>query len=83
MLTLDPTCPELPINVQKYIMIQEITNNERSSLKFMFCNYLLYYTTMECTTINTMHTAKEFFGPFSNMDLIKLKSAYLQLCYST
>ena len=40
----------------------------------MFCNYLLYYTTMECSTTNTLHTAKEFSGPFSNMDLMKLKS---------
>ena len=30
---------------------------------------------MECSTKTTMHTAKEFFGPFSNMDIIKLKSA--------
>ena len=30
---------------------------------------------MECSTTNTLHTAKEFSGPFSNMDLIKLKSA--------
>ena len=29
---------------------------------------------MECSTTTTLHTAKEFFGPFSNMDLIKLKS---------
>ena len=30
---------------------------------------------MECSTTTTLHTAKEFSGPFSNMDLIKLKFA--------
>ena len=30
---------------------------------------------MECSTTTTLHIAKEFSGPFSNMDLIKLKSA--------
>ena len=30
---------------------------------------------MECSTTTTLHTAKEFFGPFSNMDLIKLNYA--------
>ena len=30
---------------------------------------------MECSTTTTLHIAKEFSRPFSNMDLTKLKSA--------
>ena len=36
---------------------------------------------MECSTTTTLHTAKEFSRPFSNMDLIKLKFA-IHICNS-
>ena len=39
---------------------------------------------MECSTTTTLHTAKEFSRPFSNMDLIKLKGGMVSIqrkCY--